>query len=62
MGNLLWYDHAVISTKDGALKIALSKKEAHDLNYQGGMIRSWNQFCFTGGYIKVAVTLPSLGY
>ena len=24
------------------------------------MMSSWNQFCFTGGYIEVAVTLPGL--
>lgn len=24
----------------------------------GGMLQSWNQFCFTGGYIEVAISLP----
>ena len=24
------------------------------------MMSSWNQFCFTGGYLEVAVTLPGL--
>jgi beta-glucanase (GH16 family) len=57
-GNLEWYDPAAITTKDGALKITLTKQKSHDLNYQGGMMSSWNQFCFTGGYIEVAVTLP----
>ncbi|KAF9647162.1 glycoside hydrolase family 16 protein [Thelephora ganbajun] len=59
-GNLEWYDPATITTKDGALKITLSKKNTHDLKYQGGMMSSWNRFCFTGGYIEVAVTLPGL--
>ena len=57
-GNLEWYDPTAITTKDGALKITLSRKEIHDLNYQGGMATSWNQFYSTGGYIKVAMTLP----
>ena len=57
-GNLEWYDPAAITTQDGALKITLTKQPSHDLNYQGGMMSSWNQFCFTGGYIEVAVTLP----
>ena len=55
-GNLEWYDPAAITTKDRVLKITLSQKENHDLNYQGGMITSWNRFCFTGGYIEVMVT------
>jgi len=59
-GNLEWHDPAAITTKDGALRVTLEKKESHDLNYQGGMISSLNQFCFTGGYIEVAVTLPGL--
>lgn len=59
-GNLEWYDPAAITTQDGALKITLTKQKSHDLNYQGGMMSSWNQFCFTGGYIEVAVTLPGL--
>ena len=59
-GNLEWYDPAAITTKDGALRITLSKKDTHDLHYEGGMMSSWNQFCFTGGYIEAAVTLPGL--
>lgn len=57
-GNLEWYDPAAITTQGGALKITLTKQQSHDLDYQGGMMSSWNQFCFTGGYIEVAVTLP----
>ena len=57
-GNLEWYDPAAITTKGGALQITLEQKETHGLNYQGGMMTSWNQFCFTGGYIEVGVTLP----
>ncbi|KAJ6621580.1 beta-glucan synthesis-associated protein [Mycena sp. CBHHK59/15] len=56
--NLEWYDPAAVTTKDGALEISLSQKETHDLNYQGGLMSSWNKFCFTGGLIVTAVTLP----
>lgn len=56
--NMEWYDPAAIITKDGALKITLSEKETHDLHYQGGMMSTWNKFCFTGGLIEVAVILP----
>jgi len=30
------------------------------LDYQGGMIASWNKFCFTGGLIQTSVTLPGV--
>ncbi|KAK0478306.1 beta-glucan synthesis-associated [Armillaria novae-zelandiae] len=56
--NLEWYDPAAITTKGGALTITLSKKQTHGLNYQGGMMSTWNKFCFTGGMILASVTLP----
>ncbi|SJL05545.1 related to KRE6-glucan synthase subunit [Armillaria ostoyae] len=56
--NLEWYDPASITTKGGALTITLSKKETHGLDYQGGMMSTWNKFCFTGGMIMTSVTLP----
>lgn len=59
-GNLEWYDPGAVTTKNGALEITLSQKETHGLNYQGGMITSWNKFCFTGGLIETAVTLPGV--
>jgi len=58
-GNLGRCDPAAITTKGGALMVTLSEKETRDPNYQGGMIISWNPFCFTGGCIEVAVTLSS---
>ena len=57
-GNLEWYDPAAITTKDGALEITLSLKRTHGLNYQGGKMSTWNKFCFTGGLIETAVSLP----
>ncbi|EIN12881.1 glycoside hydrolase family 16 protein [Punctularia strigosozonata HHB-11173 SS5] len=56
--NLEWYDPAAIMTKDGSLQITLSEKETHGLNYQGGMLATWNKFCFTGGIFEAAVSLP----
>lgn len=56
--NLEWYDPRAVTTKDGALQITLSNIETHGLNYEGGMIMSWNKFCFTGGYLEVNVSLP----
>lgn len=57
-GNMEWYDPAAVTTKNGALEITLSQKETHGLDYQGGMMSTWNKFCFTGGLVEAAVTLP----
>ncbi|KAJ7583333.1 beta-glucan synthesis-associated [Mycena floridula] len=59
-GNLEWYDPAAVTTKDGALQITLSEMQTHNLSYQGGMLMTWNKFCFTGGLILSSVTLPGL--
>ncbi|KAL1745400.1 beta-glucan synthesis-associated [Schizophyllum fasciatum] len=56
--NLEWYDPAQITTQGGALRITLEKKKNHDLNYAGGMMTTWNKFCFTGGLYEASVTLP----
>jgi len=56
--NMEWYDPAAITTKNGSLAITLSRKETHGLNYQGGMMSTWNKFCFTGGLIETNVMLP----
>lgn len=56
--NLEWYDPVAVTTKGGALAITLTKEKTHELNYQGGLLSSWNKFCFTGGYIEVNVSLP----
>ncbi|KAI0756923.1 glycoside hydrolase family 16 protein [Daedaleopsis nitida] len=56
--NLEWYDPSMITTRNGALEITLDKKPNHGLDYMGGMIQSWNKFCFTGGLLEAAVTLP----
>lgn len=56
--NMEWYDPAAITTRNGSLEITLSKKETHGLDYQGGMMSTWNKFCFTGGLIETSVVLP----
>jgi len=48
----------IVTTKDGHLEITMSKQTQHGLDYQGGMLQSWNKLCFTGGYIEVSVSLP----
>ncbi|KAK7470382.1 hypothetical protein VKT23_001809 [Stygiomarasmius scandens] len=58
--NMEWYDPAAITTKDGSLVITLSQKETHGMQYQGGMMSTWNKFCFTGGMIQVSVQLPGI--
>lgn len=58
--NMEWYDPAAITTKNGALQITLERKETHELHFQGGMMSTWNKFCFTGGLIETAVVLPGV--
>ncbi len=57
-GNLEWYDPEAVTTKNGALEITLSEKPSHDLQYTGGMMSTWNKFCFTGGLLETNVSLP----
>ncbi|KAF8906538.1 glycoside hydrolase family 16 protein [Gymnopilus junonius] len=56
--NLEWYDPEAITTQNGSLVITLSRKETHGLDYNGGMLTTWNKFCFTGGYLETSVQLP----
>jgi beta-glucanase (GH16 family) len=58
--NVEWYDPAAIMTRNGTLEVTLSRKETHGLHYEGGMVTSWNKFCFTGGLIETSVTLPGI--
>ncbi|KAF8634470.1 hypothetical protein AX15_000911 [Amanita polypyramis BW_CC] len=58
--NLEWYDPEAVTTQNGALEITLSQKQTHGLNYQSGMITTWNKFCFTGGLIEASVSLPGI--
>lgn len=56
--NLEWYDPEAVTTQGGSLVITLSQKETHNLDYEGGLVSTWNKFCFTGGYIETSVQLP----
>jgi beta-glucanase (GH16 family) len=55
-----YYSPEALTTKNGSLKITLSAKPQHGLNYTGGLMSTWNKFCFTGGMILASVTLPGV--
>ncbi|KAF9481170.1 beta-glucan synthesis-associated [Pholiota conissans] len=57
-GDTEWYDPSAITTRDGKLVITMTEQRIHDLNFQSGMLTSWNKFCFTTGYVEVSVSLP----
>ena len=48
----------MLTTKDGYLYITLTNASEHGMNYTGGMMSSWNKFCFTGGLLEASVSLP----
>ena len=56
--NLEWYDPQMLITENGSLKITLAAERNHDMDYMGGMMSTWNKFCFTGGLIVANVMLP----
>ncbi|TXT13449.1 hypothetical protein VHUM_00816 [Vanrija humicola] len=58
-GDLEWYDPQAVTTEGGHLKITMSQQPTHDLQFQSGMIQSWNQLCFQYSYyMEVSVSLP----
>ncbi|KAI0051117.1 glycoside hydrolase family 16 protein [Auriscalpium vulgare] len=57
-GDLEWYNPQAITTKGGKLVITMTEQSNHDLNFQSGMLQSWNKFCFTTGLIEASVSLP----
>lgn len=56
--NLEWYSPDMITTSGGFLNITLAQTPWRGMNYKGGMLQSWNKFCFTGGYFVANVSLP----
>ncbi|KAI0669590.1 glycoside hydrolase family 16 protein [Trametes maxima] len=56
--NKEWYDPRAITTRNGSLEITLSHEPEHGLEYTGGMMSTWNKFCFTGGLVEAQVMLP----
>ena len=55
--NFEWYSPESITTIDGKLVITLDEHPTHNKNFRGGMLQSWNKFCFTGGYLEARVQL-----
>ncbi|KDN37556.1 hypothetical protein RSAG8_10073, partial [Rhizoctonia solani AG-8 WAC10335] len=47
--NLEWYSPDMVNTGGGHLNITLARQKWRGLDYKGGMLTSWNKFCFTGG-------------
>lgn len=57
--NLEWYSPQQIATTEGKLAITLDNRETHDLEYAGGMISTWNKFCFSdNAYMAASISLP----
>ena len=56
--NYEMYRGEAITTHNGSLVITLSEHPTNNLNFRGGLLTSWNKFCFQGGYIEVNAVLP----
>lgn len=68
----MFYNHTQVTTKGGYLHINTSSettewkgfnpyKRKYDIfhkDFKGGMIQSWNKFCFSGGVVEISVRLP----
>ncbi|EAU87690.2 beta-glucan synthesis-associated protein KRE6 [Coprinopsis cinerea okayama7 len=66
--NLEWYDPSQVTTSGGSLRLHLDRVDDpstnHNMSFKGGMLQSWNKFCFTGGLIEASVQLggsPDVG-
>jgi len=60
-GDLEWYDPDAVTTANGTLNIRFDAFQNHNLNYRSGMVQSWNQMCFKGGYMEASISLPGRG-
>ncbi|PSK36095.1 hypothetical protein B9Z65_5910 [Elsinoe australis] len=56
-----WYDPDALITDKGTLNIKFDAFKNHGLNYRSGMLQSWNQLCFKGGYMEASISLPGSG-
>lgn len=56
--NMEWYDPVAVTTANGSMVITLSDTPNHGLDYTGGMVQTWNKFCFTGGMVEASIMLP----
>ncbi|KAF8191607.1 beta-glucan synthesis-associated protein-domain-containing protein [Mycena galopus ATCC 62051] len=60
-GDLEWYDPGAVTTQGGHLVITMSEQNNHNLNFQSGMLASWNQMCFSSSaYVEVSISLPGV--
>ncbi|SPC63464.1 related to SKN1 - protein involved in sphingolipid biosynthesis [Ustilago sp. UG-2017b] len=57
-GDYEYYSPEAVNTTGGALTITMTQKITHNLNFQSGMVQSWNKFCFQGGYIEFSMKMP----
>jgi len=57
-GDLEWYSPRAIKTEGGKLVITMTEESTHNLNFQSGMLQSWNKLCFTTGYVEISMSLP----
>lgn len=48
----------MVNTTGGALVLTMTDIPAHNLNFQSGMVQSWNKLCFQGGYIEFSIIQP----
>ncbi|KAK7052326.1 beta-glucan synthesis-associated protein [Favolaschia claudopus] len=56
--NMEWYDPRAVKTGNGSMQITLDAIPNHGLDYTGGMVATWNKFCYTGGLALASVRLP----
>lgn len=56
--NYEWYDPAAVYTKDGSLRLRLDQHQEHVRYFRGGMLQSWNKFCFRNGILIASIQLP----
>jgi len=60
-GNLVITMDSTATTQSGLTPgstAPFQTSDNHNQTYRSGMLQSWNKFCFSGGYIEVAVNLP----
>ncbi|KZF23475.1 glycoside hydrolase family 16 protein [Xylona heveae TC161] len=56
--DLEWYDPDAVTTYNGTLQLRLDQTLNHNVQFRSGMLNSWNQICFKGGALEVALSLP----
>lgn len=60
--DLEWHDPHQVTTANGSMQIRMDRvddiTQNHNMLYKGGMVQTWNKFCFQGGLIEVSARLP----